>query len=196
MCFMRFSWWRMILSWLRYRSFAERSFSSCTITVVSSAIVSAASLRRGTISYISSRDVPEALQIATTGNSDGFLASVLSLDSIFSGTPAAIDKDLPEYIPFEMAFSEIILKFSLVHCNSSKIHIPFLKLRIKFQIYNGNSKNRGSILMAKVVSYSQGKSQQGYNSAGFRIVAQRRSGSMCNDSLSAERIIYLRYDLP
>ena len=153
-CFMRFSWWRMILSWLRYRSFAERSFSSCTITVVSSAIVSAASLRRGTISYISSRDVPEALQIATTGNSDGFLASVLSLDSIFSGTPAAIDKDLPEYIPFEMAFSEIILKFSLVHCNSSKIHIPFLKLRIKFQIYNGNSKNRSSILMAKVVSYS------------------------------------------
>lgn len=155
-CFMRFSWWRMILSWLRYRSFAERSFSSCTITVVSSAIVSAASLWRGIMSYISSRDVPDALQIATTGNSDGFLASVLSLDSIFSGTPEAIDKDRPEYIPFEMAFSEIILKFSLVHCNSSKIHTPFLKLRIKFQIYNGNSKNRSSILMAKVVSYSQG----------------------------------------
>lgn len=153
-CFMRFSWCLMILSWLRYRSFAERSFSSCTITVVSSAIVSAASLWRGIMSYISSRDVPDALQIATTGNSDGFLASVFSLDSIFSGTPEAIDKDRPEYIPFEMAFSEIILKFSLVHCNSYKIHTPFLKLRIKFQIYNGNSKNRSSILMAKVVSYS------------------------------------------
>lgn len=46
--------------------------------------------------------------------------------------------------------------------------------------------------MAKVVSYSQGESKQGYNSAGFRIAAQRRSGSMCNDGLSAERIIYLR----
>ena len=42
------------------------------------------------MSYISSSDVPDALQIATTGNCDGFLASVLSRDSIFSGTPEAI----------------------------------------------------------------------------------------------------------
>lgn len=153
-CLRRFSWFLMILSLLFESSSRERSFSSCTFTAVSSDSFSVGSSLRGMMSYISSRDVPEALQIATTGNSDGFLASVFSRDSIFSGTPEAIDRDLPEYIPFEMAFSEIILKFSLVHCNSSKIHIPFLKLRIKFQIYNGNSKNRDSILMAKVVSYS------------------------------------------